>query len=292
MPRHDRHRLVVDSGHNGQHNVRWCRRPCPCDGLSRCRCMGASPWIVSDELGAGERTDPLLPKRERRLRYPGRRPLPYVPRKLGFGSGVTCWRRPRDWNEAGVWQRLHEVLPAELNSARKFGWSRRVVDSSHVRAPKMGIATGPSPVDRGRAGSKHHLITDGHGTPLAVILTGGSRGRHHPAPAPAGRRPTGRGRCGRPSRRAVTLYADRGYDHDKYRRPLRQRGIRSAIAERGRPHGTGLGALAESSSGPSPGSTASATYACARSGGRHPRGLPRPCHLPHHTPPRGHRQGR
>ena len=38
-----------------------------------------------------------------------------------------------------------------------------------------GIATGPSPVDRGRAGSKHHLITDGHGTPLAVLLTGGNR---------------------------------------------------------------------------------------------------------------------
>ncbi|MEV7796609.1 transposase, partial [Streptomyces sp. NPDC087512] len=38
-----------------------------------------------------------------------------------------------------------------------------------------------------------------------------------------------------------TLYADRGYDHDKYRRLLRERGIRPAIAERGQPHGTGLG---------------------------------------------------
>jgi transposase len=34
----------------------------------------------------------------------------YLPQKLGFGSGMTCWRRLRDWNEADVWQRLHEVL--------------------------------------------------------------------------------------------------------------------------------------------------------------------------------------
>ncbi|KQW03460.1 transposase [Streptomyces sp. Root369] len=48
-------------------------------------------------------------------------------------------------------------------------------------------------------------------------------------------------RGGRPRRRPDILFADRGYDHDKYRRLLRQRGIRPAIAERGQPHGTGLG---------------------------------------------------
>jgi hypothetical protein len=41
----------------------------------------------------------------------------YLPQDLGFGSGMTCWRRLRDWNEAGVWQWLHEVLLAELNVA-------------------------------------------------------------------------------------------------------------------------------------------------------------------------------
>lgn len=49
------------------------------------------------------------------------------------------------------------------------------------------------------------------------------------------------GRVGRPRRRPDALPADRGYDHDKYRRLLRQRGIRPVIAERGQPHGTGLG---------------------------------------------------
>ncbi|WP_268256335.1 transposase [Streptomyces tendae] len=49
------------------------------------------------------------------------------------------------------------------------------------------------------------------------------------------------GVVGRPRRRPDMLFADRGYDHDKYRRLLRQRGIRPVIAERGQLHGTGLG---------------------------------------------------
>lgn len=122
--------------------------------------VGASPWIVSDELW--ERIEPLLPRRERRFRYPGRRPVPdrevlcgilfvlrtgiqweHLPQELGFGSGMTCWRRLRDWNEAGVWQRLHEVLLAELNAAARLDWSRAVVDSSHVRALKGGSTRAP-----------------------------------------------------------------------------------------------------------------------------------------------------
>jgi transposase len=66
----------------------------------------------------------------------------HLPQELGFGSGMTCWRRLRDWNEAGVWQRLHEVLLAELNAAARLDWSRCVVDSSHVRALKGGSARG------------------------------------------------------------------------------------------------------------------------------------------------------
>ena len=51
---------------------------------------------------------------------------------------MTCWRRLRDWNNAGVWQRLHEVLLAELRTAGKLDLSRAVVGSSHVRALKGG----------------------------------------------------------------------------------------------------------------------------------------------------------
>ena len=44
-------------------------------------------------------------------------PWEFPPQELGFGSGMTCWRRLRDWHEAGVWQQLHEALLAELNAA-------------------------------------------------------------------------------------------------------------------------------------------------------------------------------
>src|SRR4029079_10814690 len=80
--------------------------------------------------------------------------------------------RLRDWQEAGVWQALHELLLAELQAADQIDWSRAVVDSSSVRALGGGEKTGPNPTDRARPGSKHHLITDGGGIPLATTLTG------------------------------------------------------------------------------------------------------------------------
>jgi transposase len=57
-----------------------------------------------------------------------------LPQEMECGSGMTCWRRLRDWNEAGVWERLHQVLLDELQDAEQLDWSRAVVDSSHVRA--------------------------------------------------------------------------------------------------------------------------------------------------------------
>ncbi|PFG49155.1 putative transposase of IS4/5 family DUF4096 [Amycolatopsis sulphurea] len=117
------------------------------------------PWIVSDDLWA--RIEPLLPVVPRRADHPGRKrlddrkalcgilfvlytaiPWEFLPQELGFGSGMTCWRRLRDWNDAGVWQRLHESLLAELSAAGALDCSKAVVDGSHVRALKGG----PKPV--------------------------------------------------------------------------------------------------------------------------------------------------
>lgn len=98
--------------------------------------VGTSLWIVSDELW--DRLEPPLPQRERRFRYPGRKPLP--DREVLCG---TCRRRLRDWNEAGVWQQLHEVPLVELNAASRLDRSRCVVDSSHVRALKGGTTRVP-----------------------------------------------------------------------------------------------------------------------------------------------------
>jgi transposase len=110
-----------------------------------------SRFEIDDRLWA--EIEPLIPPRERRFRHPGRKALPdrlvlngilYVlhtgiawedlPKEFGYGSGVTCWRRLRDWQAAGVWDALHQRLLEKLNAAGAIDWSRAVVDGSHVRA--------------------------------------------------------------------------------------------------------------------------------------------------------------
>src|ERR1700684_1813302 len=60
------------------------------------------------------------------------------PAEMGCGSGVTCWRRLRDWQAAGVWDRLHEILLSKLRAADQIDFSRVVVDSSSIRAIGAG----------------------------------------------------------------------------------------------------------------------------------------------------------
>jgi transposase len=63
-------------------------------------------------------------------------PWGMLPQGLGFGSGVTCWRRLRDWQEAGVWHRLHRVLLDELGKAGLIDRSRASLDSASVPAKR------------------------------------------------------------------------------------------------------------------------------------------------------------
>ncbi|ONI89783.1 IS5 family transposase [Saccharothrix sp. ALI-22-I] len=112
-----------------------------------------------------------------------------------------------------------------------------------MSARRVVAQSGPSPVDRARPGSKHHVLTDGGGIPLAVILTGGNRNDVIGLEPLLDAVPHVRGRRGRPRRRPKTVYADRAYDHDKYRRRPRARGIGTRIARRGQPHGSGLGTV-------------------------------------------------
>jgi transposase len=96
-------------------------------------------------------------------------------------------------------------------------------------------------VDRAKPGSKHHVITEAGGIPLAVSLTGGNRNDVTQLMPLLAAIPPIRGKPGRPVRRPKRLLADRGYDHDKYRRLVWARGIKPVIARRGTPHGSGLG---------------------------------------------------
>jgi len=106
---------------------------------------------------------------------------------------------------------------------------------------KGGSETGPSPVDRARTGSKHHLLVDASGIPLAWTVTGGNRNDVTQLIPLVERVPPVRGKVGKPRQRPKRLTADRGYDHDKYRRELRRRGITPEIARRQSEHGSGLG---------------------------------------------------
>lgn len=62
-------------------------------------------------------------------------PWEMLPQEMGCGSGMTCWRRLRDWQEAGVWARLHRVLLERLQAAEQIDWSRASLDSASVPAP-------------------------------------------------------------------------------------------------------------------------------------------------------------
>jgi transposase len=141
--------------------------------------------LVDDELWAV--FEPVLPKHTPsewggRPRTPDRAaltgivfvlrtgiPWEYVPAELGC-SGMTCWNRLREWQRAGVFDQILEALLVRLHRAGKLDWSRAVIDSSQAPAKRGGTKTGPNPTDRGRSGSKQHLITDRHGTPLATPL--------------------------------------------------------------------------------------------------------------------------
>jgi transposase len=217
--------------------------------------------LLPDELW--KRIEPLLPKpKPRRFRYPGRKPvedrkvligilfvlktgIPWedLPQEMGCGSGMTCWRRLRDWSKAGVWQKLHEQLLAELNGADQIDWSRASVDSRTYRALGGGEKTGPSPVDRRKRGSKQHVIVDGQGTPLAATVTAANENDVKQMEPLVDAVPPVRGKRGRPRSRPKRLYADRAYDSDPHRERLRGRGIVPKIARRNEPHGSGLGRI-------------------------------------------------
>src|SRR5437016_1425793 len=126
--------------------------------------------LVPDALWA--KIQPLLPARPaRRQRYPGRLPIEdraalrgivfvlrtgvswrEVPVEVAGCSGVTCWRRLRDWTQAGVWPALHALLLDELRAAGALQLDAMVVDASHVRALKGGTRRAPRPsIGLGRA---------------------------------------------------------------------------------------------------------------------------------------------
>ena len=117
--------------------------------------------LVTDQLW--EQIEPLLPKHPRRPKG-GRPPIadrkclegivfvlrsgiPWhmLPAEMGCGSGTTCWRRLKEWTDAGVWPRLLRQLLRLLGQSGKINLSRAVIDSASVRALFGGAIQVPTP---------------------------------------------------------------------------------------------------------------------------------------------------
>ena len=187
---------------------------------------------------------------------------------------MTCWRRLRDWQAAGVWR------PAPPRAARPAGPGRRIdcgrcsLDSASFPAKRGASATGPNPTDRGKPGTKRHLVVDASGIPLAVALTPPNvhdsrmlrararRGAADPAVRRAGPR------AARPSctpTKPTTSPLPPG---------LRRRGSRPGSPGAASRAPSGWAGTAGWSSARWPGSPASAGYRPLRAPRRHPARLP------------------
>jgi len=217
--------------------------------------------LVTDALW--ERIQPLLPAPPpRRFRFPGRKALDYrkiltgilfvlktgiawddLPAELGCGCGKTCHRYLRRWHQAGVWLQLHALLLAELNGADAIDWERALIDASFAKAPEGGEDTGPNPTDRGKSGSKHHVLTDAQGIPLNATVTAANVNEvTQVLQVLTGMPPVG-GKPGPKRQKPERLQGDEGYHSGPVRWLLRWLGITPVLAERGREHGSGLGVL-------------------------------------------------
>ena len=157
-------------------------------------------------------------------------PWRMLPEEFGC-SGVTCWRRLRDWHEAGVWRRLRQALLDRLGQAGLIDWARASVDSASTPAKKGGE-------DRSQPGRSRQTRLE---TPPArrrerhAARRGAHRGQVHDSKIFEGLvdgvEPV-KGPRGRPRKRPEKLHADKGYDYQCCRRFLHRRGIKARIARR------------------------------------------------------------
>jgi transposase len=135
--------------------------------------------------------------------------------------------RPPATGRAGEGDRLGKVLRGQPNLPRRF-W---------------GVLTGKNPTDRGKKGTKRHLLVDGKGTPLAVRITAANRNESLEAMNLVDDIPPIRGRRGRPRQKPKALYGDRAYGTPRNREGLKKRRIENHLARPRTPHGSGLGKI-------------------------------------------------
>lgn len=146
-------------------------------------------WKIPNEMWS--RIRPLFPP-EKEPGTPGRPPVPFRQVIDGilfvlrtgcqwkalpncFGSGSTVHRRFQQWERSGIIDAIMEMMLGWYDRIRGIEWEWQAADTKMAPAPLGGHETGPNPTDRGKVGTKRHLLVDGRGVPLAVHLSGANR---------------------------------------------------------------------------------------------------------------------
>ena len=202
--------------------------------------------LVPDELWA--LAEPLIPKFRPRPQGGGTAPLDdravftaivhvlasgCAWRDLPPSFGVpfqTAHRRFGQWTRAGLWRRRHRAVLDELGARGELDWTSVIIDAASVRAKKGGSLTGPNPVDRGKPGSKLHVLSEAQGIPLAVAGPAANVHDSHALQPLVKAIPAICSRRGPRRRRPGKLRADKAYHSAETLAWLRGRGIASRIA--------------------------------------------------------------
>ena len=160
-------------------------------------------------------------------------PWEMLPQELGCGSGMTCWRRLARLAGGGG---LRTAPPRAARPARPGQRDRLrplLARQRLLPGQKGGERVGPNPTDRGKPGTKRHVIVDAGGIPLALLLSPANVHDSRLFEPLIDAVPPIRQCAGRPRKRPAKLHADKGYDFARCRRACRKRGIVPRIARRG-----------------------------------------------------------
>ena len=154
----------------------------------------------------------------------------------GRASGSTLRRRLDDWSATAVLRRVHVALVRMVRAGPEAAPWDVVVDSCSVRAKRGGELTGPNPTDRGKAGTKYHVVVATDGLPLGVVPSAANVHDTRLFPHLLRLAQVVCAAIGR-------LYADAAYASAENRARCLQGGIQPCIREVGEPHGSGLGSV-------------------------------------------------
>jgi transposase len=154
----------------------------------------------------------------------------------GRACGSTLRRRLEDWSTTALLRRVHIVLVRMVRAGPEAAPWDVVVDRCSVRAKRGGELTGPNPTDRGKAGTKYHVVASTGGIPLGIVPSAANVHGTRLFPHLLRLAQVVCAAIGR-------LYADAAYDSAENRRLCLQDGIQPCIRKIGAPHGSGLGAV-------------------------------------------------